>query len=119
MKLERLRSGPANLLASIVDDPKSIEVFVSEKYPKSKQRAKKIDTFTRYAIRLSRLGLVEEVRGVWYATKHGRDVVAMRFKPVTIPPEDAQFLETRLLQTTETRRWFGIPPNAIADGGGE
>lgn len=78
MKLERLRSGPANLLASIVHEPKSIEVFVSEKYPKSKQRATKIETFTRYAIRLSRLGLVTEVRGRWYATELGQDYYVRR-----------------------------------------
>lgn len=34
---------------------------------------------------------------------------------VTIPPDDAQFLETRKLQTEEIARWFNIPPHKIKD----
>lgn len=33
----------------------------------------------------------------------------------TIPPDDAQFLQTRTLQVTEVARWFGIPPHKLAD----
>lgn len=32
------------------------------------------------------------------------------FKQLTIPPEDAQFLESRRFQITEVCRWFGLPP---------
>jgi len=32
------------------------------------------------------------------------------FKQLTIPPQDAQFLESRRFQITEVCRWFGIPP---------
>lgn len=32
------------------------------------------------------------------------------FEQLTIPPNDAQFLETRRFQVTEICRWFGIPP---------
>jgi HK97 family phage portal protein len=32
------------------------------------------------------------------------------FQQLTIPPEDAQFLESRTFQITEVCRWFGIPP---------
>jgi phage portal protein BeeE len=33
-----------------------------------------------------------------------------KFHQLTIPPEDAQFLESRRFQVTEVCRWFGIPP---------
>ena len=33
----------------------------------------------------------------------------------TIPPEDAQFLETRKFQVNEVARWFRVPPHMIGD----
>lgn len=33
----------------------------------------------------------------------------------SLPPEDAQFLETRQFQTIEVARWFGVPPHKIGD----
>jgi HK97 family phage portal protein len=33
-----------------------------------------------------------------------------KFTQLTIPPEDAQFLETRHFQISEVCRWYGIPP---------
>ena len=33
-----------------------------------------------------------------------------KFHQLTIPPEDAQFLESRRFQIAEVCRWFGIPP---------
>lgn len=33
----------------------------------------------------------------------------------SIPPEDAQFLETRKFQTVEIARWFKVPPHKIGD----
>lgn len=39
----------------------------------------------------------------------------LKFKPVTIPPEDAQFLETRQFQIAEVCRWFRMPPHKVAD----
>lgn len=37
------------------------------------------------------------------------------FSQTTIPPEDAQFLQTRKFQLTEVARIFGIPPHKLAD----
>lgn len=37
------------------------------------------------------------------------------FKPLTIPPEDAQFLETRRFQVGEIARIFRIPPHMLGD----
>lgn len=39
----------------------------------------------------------------------------LQFKETTIPPEDAQFLETRQFNVAEICRWFRMPPNKVAD----
>ena len=39
----------------------------------------------------------------------------MSFKPIGIPPEQAQFLETRKFQLNEIARIFRIPPHMIGD----
>lgn len=39
----------------------------------------------------------------------------MTFNSISIPPEDAQFLETRQFQVTEIARWFRVPPHMIGD----
>lgn len=39
----------------------------------------------------------------------------MKFTAQTIPPEDAQFLETRTFQVQEIARWFGVPPQKLFD----
>jgi HK97 family phage portal protein len=39
----------------------------------------------------------------------------MKASKFTIPPEDAQFLETRKFQTNEIARFFRIPPHLIGD----
>lgn len=39
----------------------------------------------------------------------------MKVEQMTIPPEDAQFLETRKFQTSEIARWFRVPPHKIGD----
>jgi HK97 family phage portal protein len=39
----------------------------------------------------------------------------MDVKQLTIPPEQAQFLQTRKFQINEIARWFNIPPHMIGD----
>lgn len=39
----------------------------------------------------------------------------LAFTPLSINPDDAQFLETRKFQIAEVCRWFGVPPHKIAD----
>lgn len=43
---------------------------------------------------------------------HGTIVLdkGAKFHQLTIPPADAQFLESRRFQVTEVCRWFGLPP---------
>ena len=43
---------------------------------------------------------------------HGTVVLdkGAKFTQLTIPPEDAQFLESRRFQVVEVCRWFGVPP---------
>jgi HK97 family phage portal protein len=37
------------------------------------------------------------------------------FHPLSLPNEDAQFLESRSFQVNEIARWFGVPPHKLAD----
>lgn len=39
----------------------------------------------------------------------------MKFTPITMKPEDVQFLESRQFQVEEIARWFGVPPHKLAD----
>lgn len=39
----------------------------------------------------------------------------MEYEAVGIPPEEAQFLETRKFQVTDVARIYGVPPHMIAD----
>lgn len=39
----------------------------------------------------------------------------IKVHPMTIPPEEAQFLESRKFQISEICRWFRVPPHMIAD----
>lgn len=39
----------------------------------------------------------------------------MKFTPITMKPEDVQFLESRKFQVEEIARWFGVPPHKLAD----
>jgi len=39
----------------------------------------------------------------------------MTIKQLTIPPEQAQFLQTRKFQVNEVARWFNVPPHLLAD----
>lgn len=38
-----------------------------------------------------------------------------KFIPITMPPEDSQFLETRKLNHTVIAQWYRVPPHMIAD----
>lgn len=39
----------------------------------------------------------------------------MKYQALGIPPDNAQFLETRKFQVNEIARWFGIPPHKLGD----
>lgn len=39
----------------------------------------------------------------------------MRLEKVGVPPEDAQFLESRQFQIPEIARWFNLPPHKLKD----
>ena len=51
--------------------------------------------------------------------EHGHDIAVLdagtKFTPISMPPEDAQFLQTRRWQVIEIARWFGIPPHLVGD----
>jgi HK97 family phage portal protein len=39
----------------------------------------------------------------------------MDFVTTSVPPEDAQFLQTRTFQIDEVSRWLGVPPHMLAE----
>jgi HK97 family phage portal protein len=39
----------------------------------------------------------------------------VKYRDIGIPPEDAQFLETRQFQVLEMARWFNLPPHLLRD----
>lgn len=39
----------------------------------------------------------------------------LKYESLGIPPDDAQFLETRKFQVAEIARWFRVPPHKIGD----
>lgn len=39
----------------------------------------------------------------------------LKFSPISIPPDDAQFLQTREFQIEEIARWFNLPPHMLKD----
>lgn len=40
------------------------------------------------------------------------------FQQVSVPPDDAQFLQTRAFQVADIARFFGVPPHLLADASG-
>lgn len=50
-------------------------------------------------------------------SQHGVQILeeGLDATPVYIPPEDAQFLQTRQFQAVEVCRWFGVKPHMIGD----
>jgi HK97 family phage portal protein len=57
----------------------------------------------------------EKVQG----SRHAHDIAVLdagtKFTPTSMPPEDAQFLQTRRWQTIEIARLYGIPPHLLGD----
>lgn len=43
----------------------------------------------------------------------------LQWQSISIPPEDAQFLQTRTFQLAEVARWFNIPSSKLRDNGGK
>lgn len=39
----------------------------------------------------------------------------LKYQQIGVPPEDAQFLETRTFQVREVARWYRVPPHMLAD----
>ena len=64
----------------------------------------------------------ERLRESWHAQFSGKNShniavleEGMTFKPMSIPPEEAQFLETRKFQIDEIARIFRVPPHMVGD----
>lgn len=63
----------------------------------------------------------KRIKARWRATNAGigksHDIAVLgsgaKFQPVSMPNDDAQFLETRRFQVDEVARWFGVPPHML------
>lgn len=63
---------------------------------------------------------VKLTQKTWIASHGGKRLPAVlgggfKFQPITITPNESQFLETRRFQVTEIARIFGVPPHMIGD----
>ncbi len=64
---------------------------------------------------------MRNLRAGWNETYQGPNNVhtvavleeGMKWERIGIPPNDAQFLETRLFQVAEIARWFRVPPHKL------
>lgn len=62
-------------------------------------------------------GQADRLKAQWRAKMHGSDKAhevavldaGTEFQPVSMPPADVQFLESRKFQVTEIARWLGLP----------
>lgn len=59
--------------------------------------------------------IIEQQQGLDSSHGLGDLPPGARYAKVGIPPEDAQFLETRRFQRTEIATWFGVPPHLVQD----
>lgn len=65
-------------------------------------------------------GLAEEIQAEWIASHGGRRRPAvltggLKWRPVSLKPDESQFLATRKLNTTQIARLFRVPPHMIGD----
>ena len=64
-----------------------------------------------------------QMRESWYATYGGvsnsnKTAVLFengKFERISIPPDEAQFIETRKFQVADIARWYRVPPHMIGD----
>jgi HK97 family phage portal protein len=72
---------------------------------------------------LARQSQADAIRMKWLqkhgGVGHAAEVAVLdaetTFQPLTIPPDQLQFLQSRRWETTEIARWFGIPPHLVGD----
>jgi HK97 family phage portal protein len=53
--------------------------------------------------------------GLRNAQKTAVLVGGAKFSPISVNPDEAQFIETRKMQVSEIARWFRVPPHMIGD----
>jgi len=57
----------------------------------------------------------EKIKGLGKAHRMMILEEGMKWEKIGIPPNDAQFLETRQFQVTDIARWFNLPPHKLKD----
>lgn len=64
--------------------------------------------------------VIRRTQESWIRTHGGRKLPAVlsggfKWRPISIMPEESQFLQTRKFQRGEIASWYGIPPHMIGD----
>lgn len=63
--------------------------------------------------------LKQEIKEKYSGSKNAHNAMilqeGMKVSTVGVPPEDAQFLQSRQFQAVEICRWFRVPPHKVAD----
>lgn len=70
------------------------------------------------AVKLMRATWNETHKGAGNSNKLAFLTEGATYKPITVNPDDAQFLETRAFQVADIARFFGVPPHLLADSSG-
>lgn len=65
-------------------------------------------------------GQAKELRDTWITSHAGKRHPAVlsggiRYRPITVTPEESQFLQTRQFQAGEIAKMFGVPPHMVGD----
>lgn len=76
-------------------------------------------TLTDGAHKRLKASWLEEHEGPYRAHKPAILEEGMQAKPLTIPPDDAQFLQTREFSIVEVARWLNLPPHKLKHKVGE
>lgn len=73
------------------------------------------ETMSDPAYRRFRKSMTELYAGVKNAGRIAILEEGAKFNPITMQPDEAQYIETRKYQIREVCRWFRVPPHKVAD----
>lgn len=76
------------------------------------------DEISEVGVRLLKRGWDEMHRGAGKSNGLAVLTEGAKFKPITVTPDQAQFLATRQFQVPDIARFYGVPPHLLADASG-
>lgn len=96
------------------------DLHAVHKKPDEKPKVLHIDIETKSSAEISKSGVRRYVEDkdfaiLLYAHRVAVLEEGLSYKPISLPPEDSQFLETKQFSVTEICRIFRVPPHLVAD----